>query len=137
MSDDEGYAPAAQMLICFIFPAISGVRSKNTDSDDRCHPKMRYLARSWCRGYQRGERFCCGVAGAVSFNSSDSKSLGWRIGSPQEGVFTLTDSTSSMDMLDNLSLAAYLKYISAVVLAKSSAVDAYSWIFLYSSFVRS
>ena len=33
MSDDEGYAPAAQMLICFIFPA--SVR-KNTDSDDRC-----------------------------------------------------------------------------------------------------
>jgi len=34
MSDDEGYAPAAQMLICFIFPASV---QKNTDSDDRCH----------------------------------------------------------------------------------------------------
>jgi hypothetical protein len=32
MSDDEGYAPAAQMLICFIFPACV---QKNTDSDDR------------------------------------------------------------------------------------------------------
>jgi len=34
MSDDEGYAPAAQMLICFIFSACV---QKNTDSDDRCH----------------------------------------------------------------------------------------------------
>jgi len=34
MSDDEGYAPAAQMLICFIFPACV---QKNTDADDRCH----------------------------------------------------------------------------------------------------
>src|SRR6516165_4444287 len=34
MSDDEGYAPAAQMLIFFIFPASV---QKNTDSDDRCH----------------------------------------------------------------------------------------------------
>ena len=34
MSDDEGYAPAAQMLICFIFPTRV---QKNTDSDDRCH----------------------------------------------------------------------------------------------------
>src|ERR1700756_5178450 len=33
MSDDEGYAPAAQMLICFIFPACV---QKNTDADDRC-----------------------------------------------------------------------------------------------------
>jgi len=33
MSDDEGYAPAAQMLICFIFSACV---QKNTDSDDRC-----------------------------------------------------------------------------------------------------
>ena len=33
MSDDEGYAPAAQMLICFIFPTRV---QKNTDSDDRC-----------------------------------------------------------------------------------------------------
>ena len=32
MSDDEGYAPAAQMLICFIFPASV---QENTDSDDR------------------------------------------------------------------------------------------------------
>jgi hypothetical protein len=36
MSDDEGYAPAAQMLICFIFPACV---QKNTDADDRCHPQ--------------------------------------------------------------------------------------------------
>ena len=34
MSDDEGYAPAAQMLICFIFPASV---QENTDSDDRSH----------------------------------------------------------------------------------------------------
>jgi hypothetical protein len=34
MSDDEGYAPAAQMLICFIFSACV---QKNTDADDRCH----------------------------------------------------------------------------------------------------
>jgi hypothetical protein len=32
MSEDEGCAPAAQMLICFIFPASV---QKNTDSDDR------------------------------------------------------------------------------------------------------
>lgn len=32
MSEDEGYAPAAQMLICFIFPASV---QKNADSDDR------------------------------------------------------------------------------------------------------
>jgi hypothetical protein len=37
MSDDEGYAPAAQMLICFIFPACV---QKNTDADDRCHQEV-------------------------------------------------------------------------------------------------
>src|SRR6516162_624036 len=41
MSDDEGYAPAAQMLICFIFSACV---LKNTDSDDRCqqNPASRF-----------------------------------------------------------------------------------------------
>jgi hypothetical protein len=32
MSEEDGYAPAAQMLICFIFPASV---QENTDSDDR------------------------------------------------------------------------------------------------------
>jgi len=40
MSDDEGYAPAAQMLICFIFPASV---QKNTDSDDRCQCVKLYV----------------------------------------------------------------------------------------------
>jgi hypothetical protein len=34
MSEGERYAPAAQMLICFIFPTHV---QKNADSDDRCH----------------------------------------------------------------------------------------------------
>jgi hypothetical protein len=38
MSDDDGYAPAAQMLICFIFPACV---QKNTDADDRCQSAFR------------------------------------------------------------------------------------------------
>jgi hypothetical protein len=34
MSEEDEYAPAAQMLICFIFSARV---QKNTDSDDRRH----------------------------------------------------------------------------------------------------
>src|SRR6516164_11035149 len=49
MSDDEGYAPAAQMLICFIFSACV---QKNTDSDDRCQfvfplPSFGDILRLW------------------------------------------------------------------------------------------
>src|ERR1700730_290431 len=43
MSDDEGYAPAAQMLICFIFPASV---QENTDSDDRS--QIAYRATGKC-----------------------------------------------------------------------------------------
>jgi len=53
MSDDEGYAPAAQMLICLIFPACV---QKNTDADDRCHKtshthKMNDLAQGLIRTF--------------------------------------------------------------------------------------